>query len=953
MKRFAFLLILLAALALPGAAQSLCTITGTLYDSTGAACNGCRLTISRARSGSTPLSQGSQPVVANGSGAVSFTAVQGSFITLTGPFTIGRYSLAGGLEFYIPLQSSATLATLQTAEDALNALISSTTYAPADIPVITKIASSSLSNEFALGSLANGLLKNTTTTGVPTIAVAGTDYLPSINSLTADASPDGAADYVITYDASAAAHKKVLLNNLPGGGGGTVSSVFGRTGAVAAAQDDYTFAQLASKPTTLSGYGIADAQGLDATLTALAGLNATAGLVEQTAADTFTKRLIGVANATDIPTRADADTRYAAASHNQAWSTITGTPTTLSGYGITDAQPLDADLTAIGGLSPTNDDVIQRKAGAWTNRTPAQFKADLGLATIATSGSASDLGSGTVPLTRLSGITNTEISNSAAIAYSKLSLTGAIVNGDLAGSIANAKLANSSTTIAGTSVSLGGSITLDTITGLSATGVVKRTGANALAIAAVDLSSEITGDLPFASFVQAGSAGFVGATGAGDYSHRTPAQVTAALDVFVGDSGSGGTKGLVPAPATGDAAANKYLKADGTWATVSGGGGSPGGSDTQLQRNNAGAFGGISGATSDGTNVTFGSANLRATLPQFTTGIRDTNGNSMLRFSPTASATQSLAIANNTATNAVSLIADAPTAAAASQAGTGVEISASNATAGTSTAGGANGGSVTVRAGNAARLTSGNPNGGPVIFIDGTGLGTGVRGGFAFGGTSSSDAKLTIFSNGYSAPSFSLQTGAGADSLGAFHSGTASYGAAGGTGALEIAIVGASGGRITVGGGAIGFASASATGIVTLDGNRDTEFTRAAARVMSFGNGTAGHTFRSLPDSPSQITADQNNYQAGSGRSLWYRLSSDASRNITGLQPAGGTNQNGETHFLINVGSFNIVLVNESASSTAGNRFTNSTGADITLAANEAALVMYDGTSSRWRVFKQ
>jgi hypothetical protein len=39
-----------------------------------------------------------------------------------------------------------------------------------------------------------------------------------INSLTADASPDGAADYVATWDASASAHKKVLLTNLLGGG---------------------------------------------------------------------------------------------------------------------------------------------------------------------------------------------------------------------------------------------------------------------------------------------------------------------------------------------------------------------------------------------------------------------------------------------------------------------------------------------------------------------------------------------------------------------------------------------------------------------------------------------------------------------------------------------------------------------------------------------------------------
>lgn len=42
-------------------------------------------------------------------------------------------------------------------------------------------------------------------------------------------------------------------------------------------------------------------------------------------------------------------------------------------------QLLDADLTAIAALSPSNDDIIQRKSGAWTNRTLAQLKTDLSL----------------------------------------------------------------------------------------------------------------------------------------------------------------------------------------------------------------------------------------------------------------------------------------------------------------------------------------------------------------------------------------------------------------------------------------------------------------------------------------------------------------------------------------------------------------------------------------------
>lgn len=48
----------------------------------------------------------------------------------------------------------------------------------------------------------------------------------------------------------------------------------------------------------------------------------------------------------------------------------------------------------------------------------------------------------------------------------------------------------------------------------------------------------------------------------------TVTAATAALNVMVGDSGAGGTKGLAPAPAAGDTAAGKFLKASGAYAQV-------------------------------------------------------------------------------------------------------------------------------------------------------------------------------------------------------------------------------------------------------------------------------------------------------------------------------------------------------------------------------------------------
>lgn len=79
----------------------------------------------------------------------------------------------------------------------------------------------------------------------------------------------------------------------------------------------------------------------------------------------------------------------------------------------------------------------------------------------------------------------------------------------------------------------------------------------------------------------------------------TGTQVTAMLSAFVGDSGSGGTKGLVPAPASGDAAANKFLNASGNWAVPPGGGGGAGTTTNPVTFNNGGA-GSASGITFNG-----------------------------------------------------------------------------------------------------------------------------------------------------------------------------------------------------------------------------------------------------------------------------------------------------------------------------------------------------------------
>lgn len=136
-------------------------------------------------------------------------------------------------------------------------------------------------------------------------------------------------------------------------------------------------------------------------------------------------------------------------------------------------------------------------------------------------------------------------------------------------------------------------------------------------------------------------------------------------------------------------------------------------------------------------------------------------------------------------------------------------------------------------------------------------------------------------------------------------------------------------------------------GDIRMANNGSTSFGRLVLGV------TNGGTIAPVPTTPSQITADQNNYNP-TNDGYYQRWSTDASRSITGLVfTSPGAQIGGQTHVIVNVGSNNIVLVNESASSTAANRFHNSTGADITLAADQEVNCWYDATTARWRVTKR
>lgn len=342
---------------------------------------------------------------------------------------------------------------------------------------------------------------------------------------------------------------------------------------------------------------------------------------------------------------------------------------------------------------------------------------------------------------------------------------------------------------------------------------------------------------------------------------------------------------------------NNLLRAQINSATVSlgaGGGGSPGGSSGAVQYNNAGSFG--------GTNLTFASS----ALTQTRTGLGTTLTETLIQTNTTAAAAGAQQVSpayvwegqgwKTNATAASQSVKFAayvlPVQGTANPTGTWTLASNIN------------------NAGYVSRMT-----------LTSTGVWT-VTG-----------ANDTF--------QMQLNTGQGQAYLGTANSAALTFSTNNQGGALTIT----TGRNITMASGSLfGFGSASSTAT----NDPDTAFSRAAAAVWRV-NGTSTTTpatFATPALTPAQITADQNNYNPGTG---WFqRWSSDASRNVTGLV-AGVDGQVAE---IWNVGTQDIVIVHQSASSLAANRFINASAANYTVTPGQGVKVTYDAGSSRWRVYQ-
>ena len=414
--------------------------------------------------------------------AVATNGTNAQFLTSNGAGGFGTAVSSTGSGSVV-LATSPTLTTPDLGTPSVLVLTNATGLPAAAMPGLTGDVTSSAGsvattvvkiNGTTLSGLATGLLKNTTATGVPSIAVAGTDYAVATNgtngqALTSNGTGGFGTAVTLATVATSGSASDLTSGTLAAarGGAGTLTGILKANGAgvvsAATAGTDYAVATNGTIGQALTSNGTG---GFSTALT-LATV-ATSGSASDLGSGTLPAA------------RLPALTGDATSSVGSAATTVVKiNGTALSGLAtglLKNTTTTGVPSIAIAGTDyaiATNGTIGQ----ALTSNGTGGFSTALTLATVATSGSASDLTAGTLAAARMPAITGDVTTTVGTVAATVVK-----INGTTLSSLATGLLKNTTATgvpsiaVAGTDLigGVGNLTTVGAVPYVSATGMLNQ-----------------------------------------------------------------------------------------------------------------------------------------------------------------------------------------------------------------------------------------------------------------------------------------------------------------------------------------------------------------------------------------------------------------------------------------------------------------------------------------------